>query len=234
MMPRASRTLLLAALGVGSAVHVPAPTGTYGRFVTRTFDFLAESGTALHPYTVPEGLSVLEGARGAKLTVRSFSTDKLRHARLLLLDGGPGLQVLNLCFFPRLDLALPTFSADLVTLPGGSLIAIDCQPNGVAPPPCATADAALDAAFALHRPRIPDGGKIPAACAHFFSPRFLWSRLPATTSPAELERLVLPAFEDYLRGYMCAPGPRHASCVFPFSLVPSACTPATRRPAHRA
>ena len=37
--------------------------------------------------------------------------------------------MLNVCLFPYLEFDLPTLSADLVTLPGGHLIAIDCQLN---------------------------------------------------------------------------------------------------------
>lgn len=208
-----SHPWLFAVLGAGlvpPTVHVPAPTGTYGPFVHHALDLVEESGMLMHPYAVPDELRVLEGARGAQLTVRSFCTDKLRQGRVLLLDGGPSLQVLNICLFPRLDLPLPTFSADLVTLPGGSLVAIDCQPNGVPPRPCAHAEAALDAAFARHRPRLPDGGRIPPDTARFFSPRFLWSRLPAEMSAVQIQELLLPAFEDYLRAYLCARPPQPA------------------------
>mmetsp|Transcript_8779 Transcript_8779/g.26981 ORF Transcript_8779/g.26981 Transcript_8779/m.26981 type:complete len:243 (+) Transcript_8779:3-731(+) len=202
-----ARPVFLAAMGLCSAVsavHIPSPTGTYAPFVSRTYEMLAEAGVTMRPYEIPDELAVVEGAGGAHLTVRSFCTDKLRQGRLLLLDGGPSLQVLNLCFFPRLDLPLPTFSADLVTLRGGSLIAIDCQPNGRSPPPNKEADAALDAAFAHHRPRLPSGGPIPPESARFFSRRFLWSRLPAQITPTQIQELVLPAFEEYLQAYLYA------------------------------
>ena len=78
--------------------------------------------------------------------------------RSLLLDAGPALQVLNLCLFPSLDHSLPTFSADLVTLPGGTLIAVDCQPNGFPLDESSLGGKALAAAYARHRPRLPDGG----------------------------------------------------------------------------
>ena len=110
---------------------LPPASGLYAPFVHRTFELLDEAAIPLAPYPSPADLQLLRsgdghgGAAPALLSVRAFSSERLRHGRLLLLDGGPSLQVLNLCFFPRLDSALPTLSADLVTLPGGSLVAID-------------------------------------------------------------------------------------------------------------
>mmetsp|Transcript_16202 Transcript_16202/g.51724 ORF Transcript_16202/g.51724 Transcript_16202/m.51724 type:complete len:287 (+) Transcript_16202:14-874(+) len=187
---------------------LPPASGLYAPFVHRTFELLDEAAIPLAPYPSPADLQLLRsgdghgGAAPALLSVRAFSSERLRHGRLLLLDGGPSLQVLNLCFFPRLDSALPTLSADLVTLPGGSLVAIDWQPNGPARPHCAEAEAQLDTAYAKHRRRLPPGGPVPPDSARFFSDRFLWSRLPASTPPDELVSLLLPAMEDYTRAYL--------------------------------
>jgi len=125
--PRAQPPLKAEALYTG----LPPASGLYAPFVHRTFELLDEAAVPLAPYPSPGDLQLLRsgdghgGATPALLSVRAFSSERLRHGRLLLLDGGPSLQVLNLCFFPRLDSALPTLSADLVTLPGGSLVAID-------------------------------------------------------------------------------------------------------------
>ena len=64
-----------------------------------------------------------------QLSLHAHRSAKLRHIRAAHIQGGDGLQVLNVCLFPYLEFDLPTFSADLVTLPGGHLIAIDCQLN---------------------------------------------------------------------------------------------------------
>ena len=61
---------------------------------------------------------------------------------------------------------------------------------------------ALAAAFDKHRQALPDGGPLPEAATRFFSPYFLWSRLPTPDADAAIVEAVLPAFEDYLRSYL--------------------------------
>ena len=96
----------------------------------------AEQGVELEPYPLAEELrqrSVTSGPssrpRRVQLSLHAHRSAKLRHIRAAHIQGGDGLQVLNVCLFPHLEFDLPTFSADLVTLPGGHLIAIDCQLN---------------------------------------------------------------------------------------------------------
>ena len=96
----------------------------------------AEQGVELEPYPLAEELrqrSVTSGPssrpRRVQLSLHAHRSAKLRHIRAAHIQGGDGLQVLNVCLFPYLEFYLPTFSADLVTLPGGHLIAIDCQLN---------------------------------------------------------------------------------------------------------
>jgi len=173
----------------------------------RTLALLNESGISLQRSPIDDQLSNREstGTRPVVLTASAYRAEKLRQLRAVELDGGSSLQVLNLCIFPELDFALPTFAADLVTLPGGHLIAIDCAPNGVNLASCVPASegySELEAAYKRHRPRLPDGGPLPEAAKPFFSPLFLWSRLPISTGAEELNSLLLPAFEDYLRAYL--------------------------------
>ena len=47
--------------------------------------------------------------------------DRIRQARIVLIEGGSALQVLNFCIFPDPSYALPSFAADLVTLPWRAL-----------------------------------------------------------------------------------------------------------------
>ncbi|CCQ68930.1 Phycoerythrobilin:ferredoxin oxidoreductase PebB [Crocosphaera watsonii WH 0402] len=58
----------------------------------------------------------------------AFKSPKLRQIRAAHVQGGSSLQVLNFVIFPQLTYDLPFFGADLVTLPGGHLIALDMQP----------------------------------------------------------------------------------------------------------
>ena len=71
-----------------------------------------------------------KGKRGATVTTTSYGlkAPKLRQIRAAPIQGGAALQVLNFVIFPELNYDLPFFGADLVTLPGGHLIAIDMQP----------------------------------------------------------------------------------------------------------
>lgn len=181
---------------------------TFTPFLESMFSIFAEHGVDLEPYPVASEFqqrSVTTGSssrqRHVQLSLCAHRSSKLRHIRAAHIQGGEGLQVLNVCLFPRLDFTLPTFSADLVTLPGGHLIAIDCQPNEPNLPPDADGGR-LRRAYEEHRPHLPEGGPVAPETARFFSNRFLWSRLPLATTPAELQGLVLPAFESYLHCYL--------------------------------
>lgn len=195
--------------GAPAACAPPGPI--YAPFVESALSIFAEAELALQPYPLGEGLRVAEATTGAgarrqpvRLRTHAYSAPKLRQIRLVHIEGGDGLQVLNFCIFPSLEYGLPTFSADLVTLPGGHLVALDCQPNGPVGAAAAYAEGgALAAAFARHRGALPDGGPIPPAAQSFFSPCFLWSRLPRDEAgEAAVRGPVLAAFDDYLRAYL--------------------------------
>jgi len=89
----------------------------------------------LEPYPIPAGFERKEGVMGkgkrqepVLTTSHGFKSPKLRQIRAAHVQGGNSLQVLNFVIFPELNYDLPFFGADLVTLPGGHLIAIDMQP----------------------------------------------------------------------------------------------------------
>lgn len=181
--------------------------GTFAPFIDSMMAIFEEAGVPLEAYPLADEHRQRETETGSsarqqrvQLSMLAYSSTKLRHIRVAHIQGGDSLQVLNLCLFPRLDFTLPTFSADLVTLPGGHLIAIDCQPNDAK----AESDSWLRDAYELHRPKLPDGGPVAPETARFFSNSFLWSRLPLSCTPDEVRALVLPAFEDYLRCYLQA------------------------------
>ncbi|NET49666.1 MAG: phycoerythrobilin:ferredoxin oxidoreductase, partial [Merismopedia sp. SIO2A8] len=89
----------------------------------------------LRPYPIPEGFETKSAIVGKGKHQNEVQTDsygacstKLRQIRAAHVKGGSALQVLNFVIFPHLNYNLPFFGADLVTLPGGHLIAIDMQP----------------------------------------------------------------------------------------------------------
>lgn len=160
----------------------------------------------LAPYPIPAGFESKSATVGkgkhesAVLTTSTaFSAEKLRQIRAAHVQGGAALQVLNFVIFPKLNYDLPFFGADLVTLPGGHLIAIDMQPL--------FQDAAYQAQysqpilpmFERHRQHLEWGGDFPAEAQPFFSPAFLWTR---PTETAVVETQVFAAFKDYLKAYL--------------------------------
>ncbi len=179
----------------------------YARYQARALEMLEQRHLTTTPIDLQPYVTAADRhanpKRPAALQLDAYECPPaVRRMRSLLLDAGPALQVLNLCLFPSLDHSLPTFSADLVTLPGGSLIALDCQPNGFPLDESSRGGKALAAAYARHRPRLPDGGDIPEAARKYFSPAFLWSRLPSDVGEDRLHELLEPAFDDYFSAYL--------------------------------
>ena len=186
------------------------PSSLYRPFLDSALTIFEEAGLDLHDYPLDDSLLQRSATTGPSsrpesvdLTLRAFGTVELRQARLALIEGGSALQVLNFCIFPHLSYGLPTFAADLVTLPGGHLIALDWAPNGAPTETAYASDGPLAACFARHREQLPDGGALPDAAKAYFSPYFLWSRLPAgEESDAAVSSNVRAAFDDYLRAYL--------------------------------
>ena len=160
----------------------------------------------LTPYPIPEGFKtksaeVGKGDRAATVLTESYGvqSEKLRQIRAAHVQGGAALQVLNFVIFPRLNYDLPFFGADLVTLPGGHLIAIDMQPLFHTPEYEARYSSPVMPIFEQYKAVLPWGGDFPEEAKPFFSPAFLWTR---PTEPDALETHVFGAFKDYLDAYL--------------------------------
>ena len=125
---------------------------------------------------------------------------KLRQIRAAHVQGGNSLQVLNFVIFPELNYDLPFFGGDLVTLPGGHLIAIDMQPLFRDDPAYQEKyTKPILPIFEKHRANLEWGGDFPEEAQQFFSPAFLWTR-PQETEV--LQTKVFDAFCDYLQAYL--------------------------------
>jgi phycoerythrobilin:ferredoxin oxidoreductase len=160
----------------------------------------------LTPYPIPAGFEtksaeVGKGDRAATVLTESYGvqSEKLRQIRAAHVQGGVALQVLNFVIFPRLNYDLPFFGADLVTLPGGHLIAIDMQPLFHTPEYEARYSDPVMPIFEQYKAVLPWGGDFPEEAKPFFSPAFLWTR---PTEPGALETHVFGAFKDYLDAYL--------------------------------
>ena len=161
----------------------------------------------LKPYPIPEGFdrkqaTVGKGKKQEEILTTSyaFCALKLRQIRAAHVQGGNSLQVLNFVIFPQLNYDLPFFGADLVTLPGGHLIALDMQPlfrDDLAYQEKYTRP--ILETFKTHQQHLPWGGDFPEEAKPFFSPAFLWTR-PTETSVVETR--VFAAFKDYLQAYL--------------------------------
>lgn len=163
-------------------------------------------GDDLKSYPIPEGFEHKEaitgkGKRAALVTTDAYAyqTTKLRQIRTAHVKGGAALQVLNFVMFPRANYRVPFFGADLVTLPGGHLIALDMQPLFHTDEYREEFTKPFMEKFEGHAANLPWGGDFPDDAARFFSPTFLWSR------PKEdelVETHVFEAFKDYLHQYL--------------------------------
>jgi phycoerythrobilin:ferredoxin oxidoreductase len=168
---------------------------------------LLEKRLDLQPYPIPAGFEsksavVGKGDRQEEVltTSTAFQSAKLRQIRAAHVQGGKALQVLNFVIFPHLNYDLPFFGGDLVTLPGGHLIALDMQPLFRDDPEYqAKYTQPILPIFQSYQQHLPWGGDFPEEARPFFSPAFLWTR------PQEDEAIkthVFTAFQEYLTAYL--------------------------------
>jgi len=163
----------------------------------------------LTPYAIPDGLSEARSPKGQITETVAYSVGALRQIRAAVIrpedDNELGIRVLNLVAFPDpaiSDLcgwALPVFGADLVTLPGGHLVALDLHPMSSEEEHATAVLPALSPVYAGYQQRptsaeptdvkvghaLPWGGDLPEAALPFFSPCALWTRLPQDAAGTE-------------------------------------------------
>lgn len=161
----------------------------------------------LAPYPIPPGFESKSAVVGkgkhqneVLTTSYGYQAPKLRQIRAAHVQGGSALQVLNFVIFPQLNYDLPFFGADLVTLPGGHLIALDMQPLFRDNPAYQEKyTKSVLPIFESYQAHLPWGGDFPDEASQFFSPAFLWTR------PQETEAVnthVFEAFKEYLQLYL--------------------------------
>jgi phycoerythrobilin:ferredoxin oxidoreductase len=160
----------------------------------------------LQSYPIPKGFESKSAIVGkgkhqneVLTTSYGYQASKLRQIRAAHVQGGDALQVLNFVIFPHLNYDLPFFGADLVTLPGGHLIALDMQPLFHDETYQAKYTQPILPIFQSYQAHLPWGGEFPDEARPFFSPAFLWTR-PQQTEAVETH--VFNAFKDYLQAYL--------------------------------
>ncbi len=177
----------------------------YQPFLDDAIDLLGAQ-LELEPYPIPVGFDRNEctTGKGAKeqvviTTSHAFRSTKLRQIRAAHVEGGDSLQVLNFVIFPQPNYDLPFFGADLVTLPGGHLIAIDMQPLFHTLDYRQRYSDPVLPIFQSYQQDLPWGGDFPEEAKAFFSPAFLWTR---TKDNDLVETRVFDAFKEYLQAYI--------------------------------
>ena len=178
--------------------------------------FLDHAVAALQPfepvaYPIEAQFLRREGVAGSKAqpvavstATWGCSTEKLRQVRAACVQAGPSASVLNFVANPSSRFDPPFFGADLVTLPAGHLIALDLQPALKADQRHTTPVwERLLPIWEQWQTLLPSGGPIPAEAEPYFSPGFLWTRLPlGNDGDALIENAVFPAFVAYLDLYL--------------------------------
>ena len=177
----------------------------YKKFLDYAINYL-QTNLDLKNYPIPVGFEQKEtttgkGKRKQKVitTSHGFCSSKLRQIRVAHVEGGDSLQVLNFVIFPHLNYDLPFFGADLVTLPGGHLIAIDMQPLFHTQDYQDKYSQPILPLFHEYQKELPWGGDFPEEAKQYFSPAFLWTRPDKTET---VENQVFSAFKDYLDYYV--------------------------------
>ena len=177
----------------------------YQPFLDYAIPLLAER-LDLAPYPIPAGFESKEciTGKGKKeqlvvTTSHAFKSSKLRQIRAAHVQGGDALQVLNFVIFPQINYDLPFFGADLVTLPGGHLIALDMQPLFHDSAYQKQYSDPILPLFNKYQTDLPWGGDFPEEAKQFFSPAFLWTRPKETEA---VQTTVFAAFQDYLQAYL--------------------------------
>ena len=131
-------------------------------------------------------------------------TQKLCKVRAACVYADKIASVLNLLAIPNSSFDLPFLGVDLVTLPTGHLLALDLQP--VLKNDRFHTEKVWNSLALIHskwKDYFPDGGAIPEEAKQYFSPGFLWTKLPICSNSEKLIRTTLMhAYEEYLDFYL--------------------------------
>jgi len=165
----------------------------------------------LSPYPIKNDFLFRESFFGSSshpkkviLETWGLKTEKIRQARCACLQAGEITSVMNLVISPFNNYDLPFFGADFVTLPNGHLIALDLQP--VLKDDMIHTEYFLGKLKSIHanwQSKLPSGGEIPSEAKKYFSPGFLWTRIPLGEDGDKLiNQVIKPAFGEYLNFFL--------------------------------
>ena len=149
-------------------------------------------------------LGAKKDSSAVQISTWAARSTKIKYARAACLEAKNIGSVFNFVVTPLPVFDLPFLGADFVTLPTGHLLALDLQP-------------ALQNDI-LHTEKVwkklipikekwmkylPKGGDIPSEAKPYFSPGFLWTRIPLGKEGDELiSDIIEPAFSEYLHLFL--------------------------------
>ncbi len=165
----------------------------------------------ISPYSIPKDFLYKKAFAGSpkkpvEITTSTWACkfNKIRQIRVACVQGSDSISVMNLVISPLNNYELPFFGADFVTLPNGHLLALDLQP-ALKMDPIHT-NKVWNKLLPLHskwQQLLPSGGSIPKEAEPYFSPGFLWTRLPLNQeSDTIISDVIRPAFREYLNLYI--------------------------------
>ena len=128
------------------------------------------------------------------------TTNKIKIARAACLEANKIGSVFNFVITPKEIFDIPFLGADFVALPNGYLIALDLQPalkNDIHH--TEKVWQRLIPIYEKWSKMLPTGGPIPKDAQPYFSPGFLWTKIPLGKTGDELiDKFIKPAFDEYL------------------------------------
>tara|TARA_B100000700_G_scaffold318041_1_gene410458 strand:+ start:641 stop:1390 length:750 start_codon:yes stop_codon:yes gene_type:complete len=163
------------------------------------------------PYYIPADFLEKEALVGsndkgfyAKTITWGCKTKYLKKVRAACVQASPCASVLNLLMMPNEDIDLPFFGVDLVTLPSAHLLALDLQP--ILKNDNEHTKKVWEKLIPIHdkwQHLLPKGSEIPQEARKFFSPGFLWTKIPIGSEADQLiQNIIYPAYKEYLSLYI--------------------------------
>mmetsp|Transcript_40724 Transcript_40724/g.66628 ORF Transcript_40724/g.66628 Transcript_40724/m.66628 type:complete len:324 (+) Transcript_40724:36-1007(+) len=188
----------------------------YWEYLSACLNELGELETLL-PYPMPDSLqrqtSAIVGGKSRKeeviITLDGYQTSKIRQLRSCILEGNGSTEVLNLVAFPRVQYDVPIFGADLVSLPGQDLIAIDFQPIFRTKEYQQKYFSRLQLVYDTYKGLAQNTPPLPEDVRGYFSPYALWIKIPhssgssikQTSVKRKLGASIYDAFKEYMSAY---------------------------------
>jgi len=199
-----------------------APGSKFESWYKTTMERLSSKDDPLIPLEMDPIFASNVGIIGKSNVVfesKAWQSESLRYVRLISFVG-EGYDVFNFLAIPRSGVALPILGIDVVSLPRGSLAAIDFQPQ-TADPLVFDSDlySPLKEVQNKFTSLLPSGGDFPEEAKRYFSPLAIWTRIPGSSSvsssnssvdgssssavsdPIQLMSVVGDALDSYVQEY---------------------------------